>query len=48
MFPAAAPKVVIGVALDNPTPIEGGLAAAPVFSQVAKDAARILRIAPDS
>jgi cell division protein FtsI (penicillin-binding protein 3) len=48
MLPAASPRIVIGVALDNPVPIEGGLAAAPVFSQVAKDAVRILRIAPDS
>jgi cell division protein FtsI (penicillin-binding protein 3) len=48
MFPAKAPRIVIGVALDNPVPIEGGLAAAPVFSQVAKDAARILRIPPDA
>ena len=48
MLPAANPENVIGVAMDNPTPIEGGLAAAPVFSQVAKDAARILRITPDS
>jgi cell division protein FtsI (penicillin-binding protein 3) len=48
MLPAKDPRIVIGVALDNPTPIEGGLAAAPVFSQVAKDAVRILRVAPDS
>jgi cell division protein FtsI (penicillin-binding protein 3) len=48
MLPAANPEIVIGVALDNPTPIEGGLVAAPVFSRVAKDAARILRITPDS
>jgi cell division protein FtsI (penicillin-binding protein 3) len=48
MLPASAPRIVIGVALDNPVPIEGGLAAAPVFSQVARDAARILRIRADS
>jgi cell division protein FtsI (penicillin-binding protein 3) len=47
MLPAKAPRIVIGVALDNPVPIEGGLVAAPVFSQVAKDAVRILRLAPD-
>ncbi len=47
MLPAASPEIVIGVALDNPTPIEGGLAAAPVFARVAKDAARIMRITPD-
>lgn len=48
MLPAKEPRVVIGVALDNPVPIEGGLVAAPVFSQVAKDAARILRVPPES
>lgn len=47
MVPARSPEIVIAVAIDNPTPYEGGLAAAPVFSQVAKDAARIMRMAPD-
>jgi cell division protein FtsI (penicillin-binding protein 3) len=46
MLPANDPKIVIGVVLDNPVPIEGGLAAAPVFSEVAKDAVHILRIQP--
>ena len=46
MIPANSPRLVIGVALNNPSPIEGGLSAAPVFSQVAKDAVRILRIDP--
>jgi cell division protein FtsI (penicillin-binding protein 3) len=46
MIPANAPKLVIGVALNNPSPKEGGLSAAPVFAQVAKDAVRILRIDP--
>lgn len=46
MFPAEAPKLVIGVVLDNPGPNEGGLAAAPVFAEVGKEAARILRIRP--
>ncbi len=44
MFPAQAPELVIGVVLDNPVPSEGGLAAAPVFSEVGTEAARILRI----
>lgn len=48
MLPASRPEIVIGVAIDNPTPIEGGLVAAPVFSQVAKAASRILRMSPDS
>ena len=46
MFPAKAPKLVIGVVLDDPVPNEGGLAAAPVFAEVGKEAARILRIRP--
>ena len=46
MFPAQAPKLVIGVVLDDPVPTEGGLAAAPVFAEVGKEAARILRIRP--
>jgi cell division protein FtsI (penicillin-binding protein 3) len=44
MFPAQAPELVIGVVLDNPVPSEGGLAAAPVFSEVGAEAVRILRI----
>ena len=48
MIPADAPQLVIGVALNNPSPKEGGLSAAPVFAQVAKDAVRILRIDPGS
>jgi cell division protein FtsI (penicillin-binding protein 3) len=46
MLPAAAPQLVIAVTLDNPTPSYGGLAAAPVFSQIATQAVRILHIAP--
>jgi cell division protein FtsI (penicillin-binding protein 3) len=46
MFPAHAPKLVLGVVLDDPVPSEGGLAAAPVFAEVGKEAARILRIRP--
>jgi cell division protein FtsI (penicillin-binding protein 3) len=46
MVPAANPRVVIAVTLDDPNPIEGGLAAAPVFSEVGRDAVRILRIPP--
>ncbi len=48
MVPAKRPEIVIGVALDNPVPIEGGLAAAPVFAEVGKDAVRILRMHPRS
>jgi cell division protein FtsI (penicillin-binding protein 3) len=44
MFPAQDPELVMGVVLDNPVPSEGGLSAAPVFSEVGADAARILRI----
>lgn len=46
MIPASAPRILIGVVLDDPVPIEGGLAAAPVFAEVGKDATRILRIEP--
>ena len=46
MFPARAPELVIGVVMDDPTPNEGGLSAAPVFAEVAREAARILRIQP--
>ena len=46
MFPAARPEIVIGVVLDNPAPNEGGLAAAPVFAEVGREAARMLRIRP--
>jgi cell division protein FtsI (penicillin-binding protein 3) len=46
MVPADSPQIVIGVVLDDPNPIEGGLAAAPVFSEVGKDAVHILRIRP--
>lgn len=46
MFPAEAPEVVIAVVLDDSFPIEGGLAAAPVFSEVGNQAARILRVQP--
>jgi cell division protein FtsI (penicillin-binding protein 3) len=48
MVPANHPQLVIGVVLDDPNPIEGGLVAAPVFSEVAKDAVHILRIPPAS
>jgi cell division protein FtsI (penicillin-binding protein 3) len=47
MLPARSPQLVIGVVIDSPTDgNEGGLAAAPAFAEVAKEAARILRIRP--
>jgi len=46
MLPAAAPQVVIAVTLDNPTPSEGGLSAAPVFNQIATQVIRIRHIPP--
>lgn len=46
MFPASAPRLVIAVVLDNAVPIEGGLAAAPAFAEIGKEAVRILRIPP--
>jgi cell division protein FtsI (penicillin-binding protein 3) len=46
MLPARSPHLVMAVILDDAVPYEGGLAAAPVFAQVANQAVRILRIAP--
>jgi cell division protein FtsI (penicillin-binding protein 3) len=46
MVPADAPQLVIAVTLDDSFPIEGGLAAAPVFAEIAQDAVQILRIRP--
>ncbi len=46
MLPAQQPELVMGVVLDDPNPNEGGLAAAPVFSEVGKEAVRILKIRP--
>ena len=46
MLPAAAPQVVIAVTLDNPTPSEGGLSAAPVFHDIATQVIRIRHIPP--
>jgi cell division protein FtsI (penicillin-binding protein 3) len=44
--PAEQPALSAIVILDEPTPIYGGIVAAPVFSQVAKFGLRELRIAP--
>jgi cell division protein FtsI (penicillin-binding protein 3) len=38
--------VVVAVVLDQPTPIFGGVVAAPVFSQVARYALTRLRVPP--
>lgn len=46
--PAQSPRLSAIVVLDEPTPIYGGLTAAPVFAQVAKYALRLLRIPPGS
>lgn len=45
-FPAEAPKVSIVVVLDEPTPYTGGEAAAPVFAEIARFAARHLQVPP--
>jgi cell division protein FtsI (penicillin-binding protein 3) len=44
--PAEKPALSAIVILDEPTPIYGGIVAAPVFSQVAKYSLRELRIPP--
>jgi cell division protein FtsI (penicillin-binding protein 3) len=46
--PASAPRLSAIVVLDEPTPIYGGLVAAPVFSQLAAVGARRLGIPPDA
>ena len=45
-LPASDPKVVIAAILDRPTTVYGGVAAAPLFQQVARYAIERLRIAP--
>ncbi len=44
--PAEQPRLTAMVILDQPTPIYGGIVAAPVFAQIAKYALRELRIPP--
>ena len=46
--PAGSPRLSAIVVLDEPTPIYGGLVAAPVFSQLAGFGARLLGIPPDA
>jgi cell division protein FtsI (penicillin-binding protein 3) len=44
--PAERPELTIIVVLDEPTPIFGGLVAAPVFSEIAGYALRQLQVPP--
>lgn len=44
--PAGDPKIVVGVILDNPSPIWGGVTAAPAFKEVMQFALRHLGIGP--
>jgi cell division protein FtsI (penicillin-binding protein 3) len=44
--PAAQPQLLVGVVLDNPTPIWGGYSAAPTFHDVMQFALRHLGIGP--
>jgi len=46
MVPADAPRFVIGVVLDEPTPIWSSIVAAPVFREVGQAALRIDRVPP--
>jgi cell division protein FtsI (penicillin-binding protein 3) len=46
MLPASNPKVVIAAILDQPTTVYGGIAAAPLFQQVARYAIQRLGIEP--
>ncbi|HEY2959507.1 MAG TPA: penicillin-binding protein 2 [Actinomycetota bacterium] len=46
--PAEHPAVVVAVVLDQPTPIFGGIVAAPVFRQVARYALTRLRVPPSA
>jgi cell division protein FtsI (penicillin-binding protein 3) len=45
--PAHAPALVIAVMIDEPTPIYGGMTAAPVFSEITAFALQHRRVAPD-
>lgn len=45
-LPASAPRVVVAVVIDRPTTVYGGVAAAPLFQQVARYAIHRLGIAP--
>lgn len=45
--PADDPRVVVAVMVDEPTPIFGGLVAAPVFSEVMATALTVQRVPPD-
>ena len=45
-LPAADPRVVIAAILDEPATVYGGIAAAPLFQQVARYAIQRLGIAP--
>lgn len=46
-LPVEQPEVAVAVVLDEPSPYEGGVVAAPVFREVGTAAIRALRIAPD-
>jgi cell division protein FtsI (penicillin-binding protein 3) len=46
MLPASNPKVVVAAILDQPTTVYGGVAAAPLFQQVARYAIQRLGIEP--
>ncbi len=46
--PADRPAITVMVMLDEPTPIYGGIVAAPVFSELARAVLREFRIAPSS
>ena len=45
-LPASAPRVVVAAIIDRPTTVYGGVAAAPLFQQVARYAIHRLGIAP--
>ncbi len=45
-LPASAPRVVIAAILDDPTTVYGGVAAAPLFRTIARNASMRLAIAP--
>ena len=46
MIPAEHPRLVAMVLLDEPTPIYGGQTAAPVFSEIMRQAVQHFRVAP--
>jgi cell division protein FtsI (penicillin-binding protein 3) len=46
MLPASSPRVVVAAIIDRPTTVYGGVAAAPLFQEVARYAIQRMGIEP--